>query len=536
MQSVKKLVKPLTALLLLHSGFASYRLMPVLENFAPLTFLLPMGEIIIVFILLWEGRCRWARIAAAFFILSFLLFFLIGELFFRIIYLEHFDMISDMRLIPNFFVMLLQGTNLPAGFLRVIAVVITVSVIVLSAYGLMAVIKIIIRKSADNLRILSRRTMKAVLIAAAILLAAGPFDSPVSQTMEMMVRGHLSEPSKISYAVETEKLSEAALQVQEPRWAFPGIEDSDIHFVVIESYGAVLSQKEEYADFMGDVYADLQARLDDEGMLVRSGFTRSPAFGGRSWLADATLVAGVQIANQRMYDERIREGEKAYLLTEMKRKGYWSYYVAPGSTRASEGWKNAYPFDTYLLQDDFDYQGPNISFGTMSDQYMFYSFAANYLKEDKKEFAFYLLVSSHTPFVRIPVYKEDWDFSQKGREYEDNYIKYFENNWLYGNELAEGYLEGIGYSLTTTIHYLTDILDGKNFMLIIGDHQPRKPVSGPDAGYPVLFHIIFSEESHISFPESWTLSSGLVPPALPSNHKDLPEMAAIPHLIEQIIK
>ncbi len=536
MQSVKNLIKPLTALLLLNSGFASYRLLPVLENFAPLTFLLPMGELMIVFVLLAGTRFRGARIAAALCILSFLVFFLIGELFFRIIYLEHFDMVSDMQLIPNFFVMLLQGTNLSANFIRTAAVIMTVAVIILSAYGFMAVIRTIIRKSADSRDVLSNRKIKIALSAAAVLLMLGPFGSPVSQSVRMISGGRVSEPAPISYDVETEELTEPALQVQEPEWVFPGIKDSDVHFVVIESYGAVLFQKEEYTDIMRDVYEELQMRLSNENMLVRSGFVRSPAFGGRSWLADATLLAGAQIANQKIYDERVRSGEKAYLLTEMKEAGYWSCYVAPGSTQASAEWKNAYPFDTYLLQDDFGYQGPNISFGAMSDQYMFYAFASNHLRDDRKEFAFYLLVSSHTPFVRIPVYKEDWDFSQQGREYENGYLRYFENNWLYGNELAEGYLEGIRYSLTTTIQYLTNILNGRNFMLIIGDHQPRTPVSGPNAGYPVLFHIIFPAESSISFPESWTLSSSLVPPKLPTDYKELPEMAAVPHLIEHIIK
>ncbi len=536
MQSVKNLIKPLAVLLLLHAGFAFYRLIPVLENFSPLTFLLPMGEIMIVFVLLIGTRFRRARTVAALCILSFLVFFLLGELFFRIIYLEHFDMISDMQLIPNFFVMLLQGTNLPANFIRTAAVMMTGSFIILTAYGVMAVIRTIIRKSAGSGDVLSNRKIEIALSAIAVLLMLGPFDSPVSQSLRMISGGRVSDPSPISYDVETEELTGTALQDQEPEWVFPGIKDSDVHFVVIESYGAVLFQKKEYTDILRDVYAELQMRLNDENMLVRSGFVRSPAFGGRSWLADATLLAGVQIANQKIYDERIRNGEKAHLLTEMKEAGYWSCYVAPGSTQASAEWKNAYPFDTYLLQDDFDYQGPNISFGAMSDQYMFYAFAVNHLKEDRKEFAFYLLVSSHTPFVRIPMYKEDWDFSQKGREYENGYLRYFENNWLYGDELAEGYLEGIRYSLTTTVHYLTNILYGRNFMLIIGDHQPRTPVSGPNAGYPVLFHIVFPAESSLSFPEGWTLSSGLVPPELPTDYRELPTMAAMPHLIEQIIK
>ncbi len=276
--------------------------------------------------------------------------------------------------------------------------------------------------------------------------------------------------------------------------------------------------------------------LKDDGWMVRSGYVLSPAFGGRSWLADATLLTGEQIVNQKVFDERLKKGEAASLLKEMKNAGYRSYYIAPGSTRASEEWKRAYPFDSYFLQADFAYEGPFVGFGKMTDQYIYDFFAENIMRDDEKEFAFYLLVSSHTPFERIPVYKPDWDFSLKGREYEKGYIKYFENNWLHGNELAEGYLEGISYSLETTIHYLTEILPDKQFMLIIGDHQPRKPVSIPDPGYPVLFHIILPSDYSGTFPEEWNLSYGLIPPELPYNYNDLPEMASIPGLVEQLIK
>ncbi len=217
-------------------------------------------------------------------------------------------------------------------------------------------------------------------------------------------------------------------------------------------------------------------------------------------------------------------------------KGYHRYYVAPGTTRTSEEWKISYPFDTYIIRKDFGYQGPNIAFGTMTDQFALEKFSSEYLQDDKKEFCFYLLVSSHTPFVRIPVYKPDWDFSLHGREYESGYLKIFDNNWLTGNELAQGYLEGISYSLETTVRYLTEQVSGEKFAVIIGDHQPRKPVSGPDPGFPVIFHYYFTKKYQLSYPEEWNLSYGLIPPPLPDNYKDIPEMGNLPGLLELLMR
>ena len=125
----------------------------------------------------------------------------------------------------------------------------------------------------------------------------------------------------------------------------------------------MLFQKPEYTEFILKLYERLLPLLDDDGWAVRTGFVLSPAFGGRSWLADATLLTGEQIVNQRVFDDRLEKGEPAYLLNLLKNAGYLSYYIAPGSTRASEEWKKAYPFDSYFLQSDFAYEGPLIGFG-----------------------------------------------------------------------------------------------------------------------------------------------------------------------------
>ncbi|OQX28735.1 MAG: hypothetical protein B0D92_07350 [Spirochaeta sp. LUC14_002_19_P3] len=516
-----RIIKAIVAAVLLHIGFAGYRLLPVLGDFHPIGFLLPMGELMLVFVLLSPGTSRKTTTAAALALLSFLVFFGVGEIFYRLIYMEHFSPIYDMQLIPNFFVMMLQRTGLPAVPIRIASVIITLAALLASAYALL----ILIRETSRIF--LGSRKMKILVSALALLfiLVAPPF-SPSAQTLAALL--HKPEAPALS----------APPPVEEPtqEWNFAAIEDSSIHFVVVESYGAALFQKQEYIPLMSGVYADLQRLLDEHELAVKSGFVRSPAFGGRSWLADATILTGVQIENQKIYDARVADGERAWWLELMQRSGYTCYYVAPGTSQADAQWRYAYPFDVYLLQNDFQYEGPPISFGLTTDQYLLHEFAANYLQNDMKQFAFYLLVSAHTPFDRIPVYKEDWQFPLKGREYADGYVRYFENNWLHGNELAEGYIEGMSYSLTSTIHYLTDKVSGKKFMLIIGDHQPRIPVSGPNPGYPVIFHIIYSQEFHLAFPDSWTLSNALVPPTLPANYQDIPEMAAIPSLIEKIIR
>ncbi|MBN1687015.1 MAG: hypothetical protein JW852_10190, partial [Spirochaetales bacterium] len=262
---------------------------------------------------------------------------------------------------------------------------------------------------------------------------------------------------------------------------------------------------------------------------------RSPAFGGRSWLADATLLTGEQIDDQNDFENRMLREDPARLPVLMGNAGYHRIYAAPGTSKTQEGWLRTYPFDNYLLRYDFDYEGPFISFGAMPDQYIFDRVQRDHLLEDRKEFVLYLLVSSHVPFETIPEYKPDWDFSLNGREYESGYLEHFDNDWLSGNELAEGYIAGISYTLTAAVHYLTERLSQVELMLIIGDHQPRKPVSVPGSGYPVPFHLIVPDSFQPAIPPSWSLSNTLMPPDSPQDENELPAMSAIPILIESIV-
>ena len=541
MQSLNKYLKLSAVYLFLHLFLSSYRLFPLIGNFNPLMIFLPMGELIIVFILILPGKFHKFRFVLSLIITSVLLFYNLGEIFYRHFYLENFHMIDDMQLIPGLFVMLVPGDLIPAGFIRIFSVFFSFTVILsLSALLLYPVLKLYRNFYSKNW------TVFFLFSAALLILILAPAYSPLINVVKDLpsVRILSSEKNignyegnKSEISVNTVSEEEVAVKTadQKKNYYTRGIDEADIHLVVVESYGAALFQKPEYQDHILDLYSYLEPLLIDDGWEIRSGYVRSPAFGGRSWLADASLLTASQINSQQMFDEIISGGEPAHLLKMLSDSGYYRYYIAPGTTKTSDEWKKAYPFDRYIIRKDFGYEGPNIAFGTLTDQFALTRFSETFLNSSLKEFAFYLLVSSHTPFERIPVFKEDWDFSLNGKEYESGYLNIFKNNWLTGKELAQGYLEGISYSLETTVRYLTEKLTQDEFMVVIGDHQPRKPISPPDPGYPVVFHIITPAKNRVQISAKWNLSSSLTPPVLPEDYDDIPEMAEIPLLIEKLI-
>ena len=137
------------------------------------------------------------------------------------------------------------------------------------------------------------------------------------------------------------------------------------------------------------------------------------------------------------------------------------------------------------------------------------------LRPDGKDFALYLLVSSHVPFELVPVYKEDWSFPLRGKEYGTDLLRRFDNDWLGGNELAEGYLASIDYSLHSAVGLFTRKLEGLNVGLILGDHQPRKPVSHTSADFQVPIHLVIPRSLYsrtlLPMLSAWNLSSGFEP-------------------------
>ena len=159
----------------------------------------------------------------------------------------------------------------------------------------------------------------------------------------------------------------------------------------------------------------------------------------------------------------------------MNPAGYRTVYAAPGTRRTPDDWKAFYGFDDYLIEGDFGWNGPFISFGEMSDQYFLDFVGRRYADSEQPVFLSALMVSSHVPFVRIPEYIDDWNRLGDGSLYNSEGIRRFNNNWLTGSEYPEGYVYSMSYVFDTILGYLERYVDEDALVVIVGDHQPRTP-------------------------------------------------------------
>jgi hypothetical protein len=304
----------------------------------------------------------------------------------------------------------------------------------------------------------------------------------------------------------------SAGHAEKAEYVFPRLRDRDLLLFIIESYGHTLFSNQAHYDLIAPYYREFESRLFEQEFKVRSKFVVSPAYGGRSWLADSTLLTGMLIDTQHKYNSIIHS--KTMNLTHvMDRAGYFSLFSAPGTKFAEEDWKSFYYFDQYYFEKDFDYQGPYFSFGIMPDQYLIYETWKKHLSlsQNRPDFVVFTLVSSHVPFRRVPPFVEDWHSIGDGSIYHSLPVQTFSNNWLSGGEYPEGYTASIQYVLNTVTDFIVKFITDDTLVLVVGDHQPRFPISEREATFAVPVHVISKNAELIRSFEQFDFSYGLQP-------------------------
>ena len=413
----------------------------------------------------------------------------IGEAFYRTIFRQSFVPWTDLAFLPALLNMV-SGTELfSLWFVLAIPVVLLVALVTFLVY-------------------LAFRGMNQVLgdlgphtyIASVVILAGLSVPNMLSPSVPLSVRlVRNALPAGSNDVVLEEQLAEvrdrnrATATDRGSQYELPGIRDRDVHLMIVESYGHTLHTNPAHRPLFYPSAIEFDKTLRGAGYLVVSHFLESPAFGGRSWLADASILTGVFLDTQARY-EAILDEDVRNLSHKMGDAGYHRIFAAPGSYFTTRRWRDFYRYDEYFLREDFGYQGRVISFGNMPDQYMLYRMHQH--KEQlvasgmRPMFLNYILVSSHVPFYRVPTYVEDWDRLGDGSIYNDIPIRFFANNWISGGEYPEGYVTSIDYVLRTVTDYITRIIDEDDIYIIVGDHQPRQPISEDDASFSVPIHVI----------------------------------------------
>ena len=131
--------------------------------------------------------------------------------------------------------------------------------------------------------------------------------------------------------------------------------------------------------------------------------------------------------------------------------------------------------------------------------------------QEKPLFIVFTLVSSHVPFDVVPPYIERWSSLGDGSLFNDLPKQEFNNNWLSGGEYPEGYTALIEYVLQSIADFLIQAVHDGTMVIVVGDHQPRFPISEKEATFSVPIHIISRNSDLVRSFKEFGFSFGIKP-------------------------
>lgn len=457
-------------------------------------------------------RIAYALLGAA---TGFMVGFSLAEGFFQYYYARHFLPRSDIGMIRGAILLFFGDIGATADVLTPIALVLIFTLLAVVGVGAVGGLGVLLHRARMRFAVPAVVT----LVALVTFLAAGLQTPPAAMSLRSwfdsgeiaFVDDAFSEdnPSRDAFTDEAAARARGndAADVREV-YRFPGLLDRDIYLFVIEAYGYATVRHPEISEAIEAPREALADALHRKGYGVRTSYLESPVAGGYSWLAEATLLTGRLINSQARF-KQLYELELPTLTGMLQEGGYYTLTMRPGTVHSSwpEGW-DLYRFEeSFVAHDgDFGYAGPWFSYVPVTDQYTIWT-AHNRIREltaptgaaaEKPFLVYYQLVSSHTPFNKIPPIIEDWDSLGDGDIYNrrSSEIRRFDNSWTGGTELVEGYIAAVSYVLEVLTDYVSRIMDHSRdpIIIVMGDHQAQPPIRGPENIKSVPIHVASRDE------------------------------------------
>lgn len=264
---------------------------------------------------------------------------------------------------------------------------------------------------------------------------------------------------------------------------------ADVHLILLESYGRTVVDRPDYRARLAPVFEAVEAELGGLGFGFASGFLESSTYGGRSWLAHATLGTAVRTPDQLQYDLVIASKPKT-MAQFFRRAGYRTVLVQPGTARP---WPKGefYGFHRMYFAWHFDYAGPEYAWVAMPDQYVLDFVRRRELARRRGPlFMQYVLISSHAPWSDLPTLVEDWDAIGDGAIFHTHPTLRFPIEWPDFSNASGAYIESIAYEFQVLKDFIRRFIADGALVIVVGDHQPVWDVNGGSTSRGVPIHVL----------------------------------------------
>jgi hypothetical protein len=390
-------------------------------------------------------------------------------------------------------------------FFSVVALALPAAMLLLIRWGIGA----LARCFAD----VSTRRLSAGLATAGILAFAAAFLPGLGAVSKGFAR-----PISPVYAQQVEFAADALFGPETPDFlSQPAVEPdvatlkgADVFVLFLESYGEVAYR-------VPEISADIRTRAEQadrslraKGWYIASGFFTSPTFGGGSWLAHSSFLAGAVVSQNRDYQLLLSSNRHTFVRS-FERAGYRTVALMPGLKLAwPEG--QFYGFDKIYDASTLGYAGPAFGWWTIPDQFTLGRFAEREMQVPNRKplFVVYPTVMSHMPFTPVPPYLPDWTRALDPTAYAG--AAHGPVDSLGDWKAARGsYRRAMLYDIALVEGFLAEEAPKDALVVALGDHQPPGIVSGAGATWLVPVHIFSRDENRIAAFRKRGFRDGFVP-------------------------
>lgn len=269
----------------------------------------------------------------------------------------------------------------------------------------------------------------------------------------------------------------------------------NIFTIFIESYGKILYEIEQASDYF-ECLDDCFIKLKEQNISVVSNFSTAPVSGGKSWLSFSTVMSGIKIDNQGMFNYLFKDPDfhsYFHLYRFLKFNGYHNFRL---NTMANvennvqfEKFLSFYGADKWILFQELNYSGKMYGFGpSPPDQYSI-NFISEYLKGKEPYSLFFITQNSHNPFY-APEIEKDW------KKLNDSSMRDIPPQVFLEKPEKPDYVRSICYELKIFTDFIVSYPDSNTIFILMGDHQPPI-ISGKDDGLETPVHIISKDKKFL---------------------------------------
>jgi len=282
-----------------------------------------------------------------------------------------------------------------------------------------------------------------------------------------------------------------------------------VELFFIESYGRLLEDDPVLRSRYRVWLNQFESVLAERGLNSVSSFSEAPVSGGRSWIAEASVLMGMRIQHEVVFQDLVAQIKSVpHLVRFLEQQGYSTLLLAPADrVRLGVSDDNRYRYQHYVDFVELAYTGPAVGWGIVPDHLSLAYVETQVLPQLKKPVFFnFHTVTSHAPWSSIPDHRGSggktgvtYPLSLKGSQASSEASKRLlrlrrdkDHRFRFFGKLdslkRQAYGDVIEYELAVISDYLARS-DGDSLTIVMGDHQPPVVAEANDS-FEVPIHVL----------------------------------------------